>query len=108
MTRSKTAKRYKINPDFVAPEPTAATYHAFLTEDEYRAGEHERIFDGWRDSGVKHARVTIVNDEYPHDPYPHGIWLEGWTDENARCLPFGEAEKPGGAISPPLTAQVLP
>lgn len=95
--------KYIIDPGFVVPEPTAAKHFAYLTEDEYRAGQADSILAGWREAGVKQARVTIVNDEWPHDPYPHGVWLEGWTDEKARLLPFGEAESPDGPIYPPLT-----
>jgi hypothetical protein len=96
--------KYRVNPDFVVPEPTAANFFAFLTEDEYSREGAGAIFEKWRGEGCKQARLTLVNEEFPNDPYPHGYWLEGWTDKNARQLPFGTAEKPGGAIYPALTA----
>lgn len=95
--------KYRIDPSFVVPEPTAAHFFYYCSEDEYRAGAWHSVMDEWRDQGVKQTRVTIVNDEYPNEPYPHGVWFEGWTDENARMLPFGHAESPGGAAYPPLT-----
>jgi hypothetical protein len=95
--------KYRINPDFVVPEPTAATFFAMLTEEQYSFEAASDIFADWKQKGVKQSRLTIINDEYPHEPYPHGYWLEGWTDENARMLPFGEAEHEGGPIWPPLT-----
>ena len=95
--------KYKINPDFVAPEPTPADFFAFLTEEEYQAGDREPIFDRWRDEGVQQVRLTIVNAEYPNDPYPHGVWFEGWRDPKAQQLPFG-GEYQGG-VWPPLTFQ---
>jgi hypothetical protein len=94
--------KYRIDPNFVVPEPTAAKYFCTMTEEEF-ANQRESFFDHWRKEGVKQVRVTIVNDEYPHEPYPHGVWLEGWDDPNARMLPFGEAEGPDGPIWPPLT-----
>jgi hypothetical protein len=98
------AGNYRVNPNYVPPEPTAAKFFATISEEEYQAGEHERIFEGWRKDGVQQVRLTLINDQYPNPPYPHGVWIEGWTDKRARMLPFGEAEEPGGAIYPPLVA----
>jgi hypothetical protein len=98
------ARKYRIDPNFVVPEPTAATFFMLLTEEEYHAKEWHAALDKWREEGVRQLRFTIVNDEYPHPPYPHGVWVEGWTDKRARMLPFGEAEAPDKGCSPPLTA----
>jgi hypothetical protein len=98
--------KYRINPDFVVPEPTPARHFAFLSEEEYCAGKLDDIFESWRDAGVKQMRVTIVSDEYPLDPYPPGVWLEGWTVEGALQLPFGEPwPHPDSAVWPPLTTE---
>jgi hypothetical protein len=93
------ADKYRINPNFVVPEPTAATFFCFWTADDYSDEARQKVLDGWRDEGVKLIRFTFINDVHPHDPYPHGFYLEGWTDQFARQLPFGE----GG--SPPLVAR---
>jgi hypothetical protein len=70
-----------------------------MTEEEFADAEaREAFYRRWREHGVEQVRLTLVNDEYPHPPYPHGVWIEGWTDKHAFMLPFGE----GG--SPPLTA----
>jgi hypothetical protein len=98
-----TDARYRIDPNFVAPEPSAATHFCYWTLDDYSDEKRIEVIDGWREKGVKQLRITIINDEYPHEPYPHGYWLEGWTDERARQLPFGEAETADGPIWPPLT-----
>lgn len=95
--------KYRINSDFVMPPLSAAKFFAFFTEREYRTGKWHPTLDRWRDEGVTQTRVTIVNDEYPNPPYPHGVWFEGWTDRLANMLPFGEAETAGGAVYPPLT-----
>lgn len=94
--------KYRIKQDFVVPEPTAARHFAMISEEDFQAGEADRIFEEWKSDGVKQARLTLVNDEYLHEPYPHGVWLEGWTDAATRQLPFGEAEIEGGPCWPPL------
>jgi hypothetical protein len=99
------ADKYRIDPDFVVPEPTAATFFCFMSEEEYHRGYFKAVLDGWHDEGVKQFRCTLVNDEFPHEPYPHGVYFEGWTDKNARMLPFGEAEAPDKGCYPPLVAQ---
>lgn len=94
--------KYRVDPNFVVPEPAGANFFAFLTLAEYSYAAVADILGPWNESGVKHSRITLVNDEFPHPPYPHGYWLEGWAGENVRQLPFGEAEEVGGPIYPPL------
>lgn len=94
--------KYHINPNFIVPEPTAAKFFCYWSLDDYTEEKRAEVSDRWRKQGVKRARITLINDEFPHEPYPHGYWLEGWLDENARMLPFGESEKPTGPIYPPL------
>lgn len=101
-----TSKRiYRSNPDFEPREPTAAEFHSYCTLEEYSLPKLNETFDLMRENGAQSYRVTMVNAENPRPPYPHGYWFEGWRDELANQLPFGEAETPGGAISPPLATQ---
>ena len=99
--------KYRVDPDFAVPEPTAANFFSYFplpeTPEEFDR-ERTRAFDLMRENGAQQGRITIVSDEHPVPPYPNGVWLEGWSDPKARQLPFGEAEKPGGAIYPPLVA----
>jgi hypothetical protein len=97
--------KYRVNPDFVVPAPTAATFFCTVSEEEFTDEFRVGFMDEWRRLGVKQMRVTLVNDEYPQSGYPHGVWLEGWADESATMLPFGESEEPGGPIYPPLTVK---
>lgn len=94
--------KYRIDPDFVVPDLTAADMFGFCKLGEYSEAEHRRQFDWMREAGAKQGRVTIVSEEYPNQPYPHGYYFEGWKDEKARLLPFGEAEAPDKGCSPPL------
>lgn len=100
------ASKYRIDPDFVVPEPTGANMYGFCALDKFDDAEMKRQVDWMRAAGAQQMRVTVVSDEYPNEPYPHGYYFEGWTDKHARQLPFGEAE-PGKGISPPLTATPL-
>lgn len=96
----------RIKPDGVVTEPIPADFFCTISEDEWAdAGERQKLIDGWRRDGIKQMRVTIVNEQYPDSGYPYGVWIEGWLDEKAQMLPFGEAypdEK--GAVYPPLVA----
>lgn len=88
MTRSS---NLRIDPDFVVPDPTAANMFGFCELDEFGDDEMKRQGDWMREAGAKQMRLTIVSDEYPNPPYPNGYYFEGWTDENARQLPFAES-----------------
>jgi hypothetical protein len=92
------ADKYRIDPDFVMPDPTPANFFCTVSEEEFTEAFRADLIARWRQAGVKQMRTTLINDQYPQEPYPHGVWVEGWTDENARMLPFGEAG------SPPLVA----
>lgn len=35
-----------------------------------------RSFEG---NAVGWFRLTIINDEHPKPPYPHGVYFEGWS-----------------------------
>ena len=96
------SRNLRIDPDFVVPEPTPATFFCTVGEEEFTPEFRQRLFDGWKAEGMKQVRVTLVNDEYPNPPYPHGVWIEGWTDEKAKMLPFGEG------ASPPLMSRKDP
>lgn len=105
--------KYKIDPDFVAPEPTAADIFCTLDDPGTPEARHDLIkgvFAEWRRKGIMQIRVTLTGPDIEGDEtgYPAGLWLEGWKDWNARQLPFGTAEKPGGVIWPPLQAAPTP
>ncbi len=38
--------------------------------------------------GATFARFTIVNDEFPKEPYPHGFYIKGWRERPAVQPPF--------------------
>lgn len=97
---------YRVKPDFERPEPSAAKFHSHrdLPDDprdaqalfiEMARSQHEH--------GARFFRYTIVSPKHPHPPYPHGLYVEGWENPHPVPIPFGDAEKPGGAIWPPLT-----
>jgi hypothetical protein len=43
---------------------------------------------------IEWCRFTIVSDEHPNPPYPHGVYFEGWSkaphrhDPPGKCAPF--------------------
>lgn len=99
--------KYRINPDFVPPDPTPADMFSYR-EDPGADGRHAVFLEEaalMRANGATQARYTITGPEFPDfaPVYPPGLWIEGWKDPKARQLPFGEAAKPGGPIYPPLT-----
>lgn len=98
------SEKYTITDQFDRGEPIAAEFFCTVSEVEFTPEFRLRLFDGWRDRGVQQVRVTIVNDDYPNPPYPHGIWIEGWRDIIALMLPFGAARPDDGTTSPPLVA----
>lgn len=59
----------------------------------------------WKAEGVKQMRATLTGPDIEGDKtgYPPGLWLEGWNDENARQLPFGDPWPADGPVWPPLT-----
>ena len=102
--------KYRIDPDFVVPEPTPADHFWCLDDPgdpELRRQAIDEALTKWRERGeVKQVRVTITGPEIEGDEtnYPAGIWLEGWDDANARMLGFGEPwPTENSAIWPPLT-----
>lgn len=98
--------KYRINLDFVAPEPAPASFFCMASEEEFTDEFRNDLFDNWRKDGVKQVRVTLVNKNYPESGYPFGVWIEGWTDEAARQLPFGKGyPDESGPAYPPLVAQ---
>jgi len=54
------------------------------------------LSDRWSAEGVKHVRLTVVSDEFPNPFYPHGVYVEGWT----------EAPNPEPPFAFPMTAAV--
>lgn len=40
-----------------------------------------------REHGATWFRMTIVSDDYPMPPYPHGLYMEGWRVDPARMDP---------------------
>jgi hypothetical protein len=104
------SRKYYIDPDHVVPEPTPANRFNMIpdpgTPGARQAAIKEAVRD-WRETGVKHLRVTLTGPDIEGDDtnYPAGMWLEGWDDENARMLPFGAPwPNEDSAIWPPLTA----
>lgn len=98
---------YRIDPDFVRPEPTPANHFSWLETGD-PGTRHDRIreaADKMRTEGATQFRVTITGPEAEDDQtgYPPGLWIEGWNDPQATLLPFGTAAEEGGAIYPPLT-----
>lgn len=84
-------------------EPSAAEFHSFWPLEEH---SFERGQQGCRlvaEHGAQFFRMTVVSEEHPRPPYPHGIWLEGWRDKLAVPIEFGSANPVDGTISPPLT-----
>ncbi len=59
----------QISPDCFSYDPLA----------DRTANEAIRaISEKWR--GIAHfARWTIINDDHPNEPYPHGLYFEGWS-----------------------------
>lgn len=105
------SNKYKIDPDFVVPEPTPADRFCSLSDPglpDERRKKIDEVFTEWREEGkVKRARVTVTGPDIEGDDtgYPPGLWFEGWEDENARQLPFGSPwPNEDSAIWPPLIA----
>jgi hypothetical protein len=108
MSEPKSKRSYRLNPNFVPREPTAAEFGSYFTLEEYSFEKYQQACRLMHENGAQSFRITRIDAEHPHDPYPHGYWLEGWRDRLASQLPFGEAEAPGGPISPPLTFEPQP
>jgi len=84
-------------------EAAPANLFCFVSEEEYAEDQFRQdLLERWRDEGARQMRVTIVNEQYPHEPYPHGVWIEGWLDSEAQMLPFGEAYPADGPVWPGL------
>ncbi len=98
--------KYRIDLDFVVPDPTPANMFSFFelpaTQAEFDAAKNRAIALMAR-NGATQFRLTIVNAEWPAPPYPDGLWFEGWVDPKARHLEFGGVA-PDGTTSPPLMA----
>ena len=100
--------KYRIDPNFVRPEPTPADFFCTLDDPgtpEARHAAMSEVFDRWKADGIQMVRMTLTGPDIEGDEtgYPAGLWLEGWKDINARQLPFGTAAEPDGPIYPPLT-----
>ena len=70
---------------------------------DYHADEpalFREMAEGMKEVGGTFFRFTIVSDEYPQPPYPHGLYVEGWLVDPARM------EVPGkqAAFNYPLVA----
>ena len=103
------ADKYRIDPNFVVPEPTPADRFWSLP-DPGSPGERQSVIEEciaqWKSQGIKQMRATLTGPDIEGDKtgYPAGLWLEGWEDENARQLPFGAPwPTKDSAIWPPLT-----
>jgi len=75
--------RPEIEPTFFMYEPLPAD-----REDSPRiiAEMSKRM----QTNGATFARLTLVSQEYPSPPYPHGYYLEGWAVDPARMDPPGK------------------
>ena len=97
--------KYRINPDFVDPEPTAADTFDYCpmpdTREKFDAAVESKRRSMFK-SGATQWRVSMFENG-DGGAYPDGLWFEGWRDPKARQLPFGEAEQAGGPRWPPLT-----
>jgi hypothetical protein len=73
----------------VSNEPTFFSYVSpeELAAKGIRAAMHEATV-AFRDEGCVFGRWTIVNDEHPNEPYPHGLYFEGWTEVPIPQPPF--------------------
>jgi hypothetical protein len=47
----------------------------------------QELAEIWQED-CRFARVTLVSDDYPNEPYPHGLYFEGWETVPAEQPPF--------------------
>ncbi len=40
------------------------------------------------EGGATFGRFTIITDEHPNEPYPHGFYIEGWRERPREQPPF--------------------
>jgi hypothetical protein len=59
---------------------TAPTLFAFRELGAAGSADEQikKAADVLREGGATWLRATIINDEYPKPPYPHGLYIEGW------------------------------
>jgi hypothetical protein len=50
-------------------------------------------------AGAKSWRFTVINDEFPHEIYPHGLYVEGWDEAVCGLTPFSWPTTPKERIA---------
>lgn len=68
-------------------EPTHFSFVSLEPRDTFEE-RRRHSFNLMAQDGATFWRVTVVSDEYPNEPYPHGLYIEGWLERPAEQPPF--------------------
>lgn len=67
-------RRAPVNPKW-------HSYRELPEHDEDRVPLFQEMARIQAADGAKWLRFTIVSDDYPKPPYPHGLYVEGWVEK---------------------------
>lgn len=59
-------------------EPDHFSFRELPADGDIQSVTQDACEEMWK-RGVEEIRATIVSDEYPREPYPHGLYFEGWS-----------------------------